>query len=1037
MRPLKLTMTAFGPYRDAETIDFAELKEHRLFVISGNTGAGKTTIFDAICFALYGEASGEDRSDRNMLRSQFAPDDVHTSVDFVFALRGRVYRVFRQLAHVKTGNRSATGDRQEIYECADGQEIPLVERFTARQVDAKIRELIGLDKDQFSQIVMLPQGEFRKLLTSDTENKEEILRRIFKTGLYKLLAEQLNEKRREAQSLCDGMAGIRDRHVQRAKDLFAGRDGSALAEVFQQEHVNVHQVLEALDKDLETLEESVRRQTEHLKELAQLYRQWSAAHAEAVQIEERFRRLEQLEQELERLEAERPLMEEKRRRLQLAERAVHLKVYERQAAEAEQDHANKRKERERASRLLAEAEERLRKGRELLEAEEARAPLREEAARQLDRLNQLVPKVRELEQRRQAAAAWAAERDRLEAGKLSAAARLDEARRNRQAALQELQRLELETEGLAELAERLSESRQLAALLEETVDWQRRWEQASRQQSELWLALEEAEKACAAMERAWMEGQAGLLASRLREGEPCPVCGSTEHPHKAETAVRIRSGEQLEEMRRNLRERERLYHDARAAESAALEQLERKRRQLADCGFEADGWSAADLETRWKDVSASARKLEQRARHLKELQADAHNLKQAAAKWEQTEQEWLSRKEELDRQLSDVNARCAAEQALYEEILRSLPEGARDEQALEAAISAGNDRLRELEQAWKYAQELHLRASEEASRASVRLEHAAAAEEEAAVRLERARAEWREALSKAGFADEAAYRQAKMSEADMEDLRRRLERHAAAIVSAQEQVRELRQDLTGRERVDPESLKRQLEQLEQQTDRERALFHQLELALNSGRDIRTDIVEADRLWQQAERRFQLARRLYDVVRGENSRKLSFERYLQIEFLDRIIDNANRRLQDISNGQFFLAHSDRMEKRGRQSGLGLDVYDAYTGQFRDVKTLSGGEKFNASLCLALGMADVIQSFEGGVSLETMLIDEGFGNLDEESLQKAIDTLIELQQSGRMIGVISHVPELKRAIPAVLEVYKTREGHSRTKFAVASV
>ena len=174
--------------------------------------------------------------------------------------------------------------------------------------------------------------------------------------------------------------------------------------------------------------------------------------------------------------------------------------------------------------------------------------------------------------------------------------------------------------------------------------------------------------------------------------------------------------------------------------------------------------------------------------------------------------------------------------------------------------------------------------------------------------------------------------------------------------------------------------------------------------------------------------------LYDVLRGQNHVKISFERYVQIEYLEQIIHAANERLKHMSNGQFQLLRSERQETHGRQSGLGLDVYDAYTGQTRDVKTLSGGEKFNASLCLALGMADVIQSFQGSIRIDTMFIDEGFGSLDEESLNKAIDTLVDLQKSGRMIGVISHVAELKASMPAILEVEKLKEGYSKTRFVI---
>src|SRR5699024_7653378 len=194
-------MTAFGPYKKTEVIDFTELEENHLFVISGNTGAGKTTIFDGICFALYGSASGTDREDHRMLRSDFADDDTHTSVELEFELNGHIYRILRQLGHVKQGNKTKTGERYEFYEKVDGKEVPCVDRQMVSEINKKIEALIGLTQDQFKQIVMLPQGEFRKLLTSDTENKEAILRRIFKTESYKQLNELLKQKKDDARQL--------------------------------------------------------------------------------------------------------------------------------------------------------------------------------------------------------------------------------------------------------------------------------------------------------------------------------------------------------------------------------------------------------------------------------------------------------------------------------------------------------------------------------------------------------------------------------------------------------------------------------------------------------------------------------------------------------------------------------------------------------------------------------------------------------------------------------------------------------------------
>lgn len=199
MRPLKLKLTAFGPYKHTETIDFADLKGNQLFVISGSTGSGKTTIFDGICFALYGAASGSDRAETRNLRSHFAEDGTHTCVEMEFEIHRKVYRILRQMGHVKTGNKSATGERYEFFEVTENGEVPCVERQIVSEINRRVEEIIGLSQNQFSQIVMLPQGEFRKLLTSETDNKEEILRKIFKTEPYKMITERLKQKRDAAK----------------------------------------------------------------------------------------------------------------------------------------------------------------------------------------------------------------------------------------------------------------------------------------------------------------------------------------------------------------------------------------------------------------------------------------------------------------------------------------------------------------------------------------------------------------------------------------------------------------------------------------------------------------------------------------------------------------------------------------------------------------------------------------------------------------------------------------------------------------------
>jgi exonuclease SbcC len=376
----------------------------------------------------------------------------------------------------------------------------------------------------------------------------------------------------------------------------------------------------------------------------------------------------------------------------------------------------------------------------------------------------------------------------------------------------------------------------------------------------------------------------------------------------------------------------------------------------------------------------------------------------------------------------------STEKALYEETLASVPEEIRSLEALRRRISETEAERDRLEAAWKRAQEAYRLAGERLAAAKSQLDGAERQLAEARGKREKAEAEFRSELAKAGFPSEEDYRRAKMPEADREALRTEIERFDAELAAIRKQTEQLEALLKDKSPADLAALEAEVAILEQQTEAARQSLAQAQDLLARGTEGRERLAQAEQKEKQAQRHFQLVKDLYDVVRGENRFKISFERYLLVEFLDRILLAANQRLQTISGGQFYLARSGRVEKHGRQSGLGLDVYDNYTGQFRDVKTLSGGEKFNASLCLALGMADVIQAYEGGISLETMLIDEGFGSLDEESLGKAIDTLVQLQKTGRLIGVISHVQELKQAIPAVLEVKKSAEGWSSTRFRV---
>src|SRR5690625_3743737 len=311
-------MTAFGPYKDTEMIDFAELENNRLFVISGNTGAGKTTIFDGISFALYGSASGTDRESYTMLRSDFADDDTHTAVELEFELNDRVYRILRQLGHVKRGNKTRTGERYEFYEKVDGKEIPCVDRQIVSEIDQKVEEIMGITQDQFKQIVMLPQGEFRKLLNSETENKEEILRRLFQTDRYQQISLHLNERRQQLQETFNEKKQSLDHYIQLIYGTLEAREGSQLFQTLNQEHYNVNQVIDHLTAEINFYKKQLEEKSREVKKANQLYDEKQSEYFKAKQTNELFDELAQKEKQLSQLQEKKDIIKEKKQILQAA-----------------------------------------------------------------------------------------------------------------------------------------------------------------------------------------------------------------------------------------------------------------------------------------------------------------------------------------------------------------------------------------------------------------------------------------------------------------------------------------------------------------------------------------------------------------------------------------------------------------------------------------------------------------------------------------------------------------------------------------------
>lgn len=1022
-------MTAFGPYKYSETVDFTELEENHLFVISGNTGAGKTTIFDGICFALYGSASGSDRENQMMLRSDFAEDDTHTAVELEFELHGKTYRILRQLGHVKKGNKTKTGDRYEFYQKVDDGEIPCVDRQIVSEIDKKVEMIIGLTKDQFKQIVMLPQGEFRKLLTSETENKEEILRRIFKTESYKQIGERLKVRKQSGEQAYLKEKQQVDHYIASISTSLPKRDNSLLFDVIQEEHFNLNQVLAGLEEEKVYYSQQIIEKQKQYDEAYAHHQKQQEFYYQAKALNDRFRELEEKKARQIQLEQKIPAVKIKEEELKDAERASSIEMYEKQVAVWKREEKDK-------SNLVWQAKERknhtkaeLEKALERWNKEEGKKEEREKLRKTLDQLYEFLPIVKEIDTtKKELVGLYAKERESAKLlDQLKAAI---EAKQKDQATnFERIKELDGKTASLYQKQSRYQELREKGKVLLSYTNLLKKKAELEKEVATKEKDFQEIKSHYKNQEEIWLNNQASVLAVHLHDGEACPVCGSVEHPNKATDNGQVTSRKALDALKTKRDEKESVYREAKALFQANEASLEEKEVELTALQIEKE-----EAVSNYNEVVKEGKQLKVELDQLSKAADELRKLREAHELEVNKIKELQGRQEELNSTYQVQKEAYQTAKIRYEERINRIPEAVRELPVLEKNIRGIEEQKARLEKEWEAAQNALEQAKEQDTKATSDVEHVTKQLEETKEKREQSEKEFNQHLKEAGFLSIEEYEKAKMAKQDQENLKESIQRFLEELTMVTSQIQELSHSLKDKEKQNLVDLEEKLAQWKVNYEQAWNQLHaakEYEQQTEKWIDLMIEGNERIRKW---EKELETITDLSNVIRGQNDKRISFERYLQIEYLERIIEAANLRLKRISGGQFYLIRSDRQESHGKQSGLGLDVYDTYTGQTRDVKTLSGGEKFNASLCLALGMSDVIQSFQGNISIDTMFIDEGFGSLDEESLNKAIDTLIELQQSGRMIGVISHVQELKNMFPAVLQVAKTKEGYSKTNFVL---
>ena len=923
MKPLKLTMSAFGSYAGKNVIDFTG-QQQGIFLITGDTGAGKTTIFDAITYALYNQTSGGERNG-NMMRSQYAQPETETYVELEFLYRGQTYRVRRNPDYkitktLKNGKiREQKVPHSVELTLPDGTVFPEKKNAT----DAKIIEILGLTADQFSQIVMIAQGDFLKLLYTKSDERKMIFSKLFRTDIYWKIQENLRRKSMEM-----------DERIQENDRAFE-QEKSRIIPLPESEELPLDELVERLRERLKDAlkEQNLRRaNVEELNKKITKYEE----------INKLFRSLEKIRQTGKELEARQAESKERRQQIENARKADKVLV-------AEQQNLRQQQEVEQSAQAIAKMTETLANDQEMFETlktqqQEAEAKQKREAAdiqKKMLALEQSFPSYEALQNARseeqQAKKVWE------DLGKTS-----EESFHKKEA-------------GIAALKEQQKRQEQV---VEQT---KKNWEQTS-------LSASESAKHYEHMYEAFLKEQAGILAENLSAGCPCPVCGSTVHPDPAKLSDHAVTELEVEQ--------------AKKTRAAAEE-----KRDLAYAAFEAEKTEKQKL-----------------AQAVEKEEAD-FVLAQTIAKQQrkEAEQNYVS----LQKIAEQIR-----EKLVYPSLAEAKKQYAAMQKALEAAeqeIAKKRQKVSELAEAMNTLKGQKL-AEEENQKTAKKL----------AVKTEK---EYAKLLEKSGFVSEETYHLAILPERSRSKLEREEKEYESQCLRQQSEQKLLEKQVSGKTYTDTTELNEQLKAEKQALKEAEKTYMELHTAYENDRSVLQNCAVYLEKGKKLESEDQVIKSLSKTANGRlsGSAKIDFETYIQRQYFKQIIHEANKRLLTMSNHQFILKLKEEANTgRKTNEGLDLSVYSLVTDSERDVKTLSGGESFLAALAMALGLSDIVERSAGAIHPDMMFIDEGFGSLDAQSRQQAIEVLGELAGDSRMVGIISHVTELKEQIDRKLVVSRTDKG-----------
>ena len=1026
MKPISLTIEAFGPYRDSVNLDFSALQDHSMFLISGPTGAGKTSILDAMVYALYGEPSGEVRK-IDAIRSDFAEPERMTRVDFSFAIGEAQYRVERlpkQLVAKKRG----TGMREQnasatVYEMKDGEWKVIA--TSAAAIRDTVQRIIGFRKDQFLQVVLLPQGEFRKLLVASTSEREELLHTLFRTELYRKLQEALKT------AYDDAKAGI-EANLTKQAALIQSIPHDEDTIVLTAQHVR-----ELLANREPYRDGLVVKRDEAVAEVEQfnaLRKEWAVYNQAQQSLTEAASKLDLVKAR----EGERSSLSEKVQFLtsltptyelykQFSDKQSALKTLETALSDTKKgvEIASQQESK------CTEAHEVLASQAETIQAKRTTLAQLQQQSEKFDELALLNNELSTLKSN-----LVTQDREKSEAALQAQHKLVDDLEAKLVADRQQLQGNSKALDSISRIQEQLSHLQRYSELVAQKQKVQNDIDAKDKALATLDESVKNSKVQLERLEHLMAEGRAFELVHLVKDNEPCPVCGSTEHPQLAskpelyptkeeiEAARAVRDGA-LQKRASKIGQKETLSIRLHELDEQVKDQVSKLKLHIADFSEDTFDSTQQDLSSQMNRLTALRKDTEQLSEIITKNEHDLIEGKDKLAKLEIGHNELLNN-------LHDVAIQISSVQAKVDGLSKILP--TTDLDAWHKQIESLETQINTYDEQLKLCKSSLDAAKEQLNAKRGRLEILFAQVQEETKNLDGFYQDYVKSLQSISVSEDdfidalGDYKALDAFRTELHALDEAFStaqavydaalKHAQSLIEPSDTVSDEVYDTAVEKR---DNLVGSLAAWDKETKHIETTLASLE--------------ELEKAMGEAREEVTFLSRLNDLANGgeQGFKNVTFERYVLGAILDEVVYAANLRLQTMSRNRYSLERSDYTGGGRGKQGLDLAVMDAFTGQSRPANTLSGGETFLASMALALGLADVIQSYAGGIHMDTMFIDEGFGTLDPDTLELAMETLVQLQSSGRLIGMISHVPELKTRIPAHLEVTRGDDG-STAKFVI---